>query len=262
MSSSIATTASNRFIAPYVASMDADGSANFVYVQQETVSITGIDYQFDVTLDEALTKKLLEAFTVSGHGVDDDANVTLEAPQDLQDVLKEVINGASFEAKRAVGADDIGVTEQLRRDLWAGLYAAIGADNLVNTVENLDVTDVSVIVDSSGGAADMASEMTDDRATVIYTQIPAAGLNVYMDASSEEQDTSALPLSGGDVLTFVFDIDLSNVVPSKSQVDITGTEGTAVEGKYTSGLHFNLASKRCAFNLTMAGTGKISGLKA
>jgi hypothetical protein len=259
MSGSTATTTTTRFISPYVAQMSADGSANFVYVQQETVSIAGIDYEFDTTLDEALTKRLLEAFTVSGNG--DSAKVTLSNSQDLQDVLKAAINGLA-EAKRAVGVEDIGVTEQLRRDLWNGLYVAIGADSLVNTVENLDVTDVVVIVDSSGGAADMADEMNDDRATVIYTQIPAAGLNLYMDAS-ENQDTSALPLSGGDVLTFVFDINMENVEPTKTQTDITGTEGTAVASNYTSGLSYSLASKRCAFNLKMAGgSGKITGLKA
>jgi hypothetical protein len=82
-----------------------------------------------------------------------------------------------------------------------------------------------------------------------------------MDAS-ENQVTSALPLQGGDVLVFVWDVNLGDVTPNKSQVDVTGAIGTPVAGGYTSNLHYNEPSKRCAFALTMAGSGKIANLRA
>jgi len=263
---STASTAAAKFVAPYVASMDASGAADFVYIQQETVSITGIDYEFDVTLSSANTKKLLEAFTVSGKGVDASFNVTLSSSADFREVLMAVINGAQ-EASNA-GTNKTATT-QLEADLHAGLVAAIGTDSLINTVENIDVTGVDVTIDSSGGSANMADNLSDERCRLIYTQIPAAALNLYMDGS-ENQTTSALPLKGGDVLTFVFDVNVSDVVPNKSQTDVnTGanpqgvTSGTSA-GNYTSNLHYDLASKRIAFNLTMHGTAGavIAGLKA
>ena len=149
---SASTTSANHYVVPFVAAMDASGSAAFEYVQQETVSITGIDYTFDAQLSSANSKKLLEAFTVSGNGPADSFLVTLSNAADLQAVLESVINGAD-EAKN--GAAD--ATSQLIADLHAGLTAAIGTDTLINTVENLDVTAVDVTIDAAGGAAAMAA---------------------------------------------------------------------------------------------------------
>lgn len=290
-----ASTGLNKFICPFVAAMDASGAANFSYVQQETVTIAGIDYNFAATLDAPDTKSLLEAFLVSGNGPDNGFSVTLSGSANLQTVLAKYINSAVETASPAAGAE-VGRTlnAQLVEDLKNGLKAAImgnpgagayaGAntdpsDNLINTVENLDVTGVAVTVDAAGGAANMAAGLTDathgqNRCELIYTQIPPANLNVYMD-SSENQVTSALPLQGGDVLVFVWDVDLSDVVPTKAQVDMTGANGAQaasgaqsqttvsnVAGAYTSALHYNEPSKRCAFALTMAGSGKIADLKA
>jgi len=253
------STGANHYVVPVVAAMDASGEANFAYVQQETVSITGIQYTFSKQLDSTNSKKLLNAFTVSGKG--ENLVVTLSAGADLEAVLASVINGADVATNGATNA-----TSQLVADLHAGLTAAIGTDSLINTVENLDVTDVEVTIDASGGAAAMATGLTDAKCDLIYTQIPKAALNLYMDAS-ENQVTSALPLQQGDTITFVFDVNLSNVVPAKTQVN-TGETGAAngggnVEGAYTSTLHYNLASKRIAFNIQMSGSsGAFAGLKA
>ena len=261
--SATSSTGANHYVVPFVAAMDASGAANFAYVEQELVSITGIDYEFDVQLSEANSKKLLEAFTVSGNGPaagSTQFNVHLSSAADLQAVLASVINGAD-EAKN--GAQS--ATSQLIADLHAGLTAAIGTDSLINTVENLDVTAVDVTIDASGGAAAMATGLTDDaKCDLIYTQIPAAALNLYMDASGENQVTSALPLQQGDKITFVFDVDLSDVVPVKTQTAVGATDaaGAAVPAGYTSTLHYNLASKRIAFNIQMSGSsGPFSGLK-
>ncbi len=61
-----ATTASAKFIAPFCAGMAASGSADYVYVQQETVTIGGINYEFDMTLSSQQTVDLLNSFTRSG----------------------------------------------------------------------------------------------------------------------------------------------------------------------------------------------------
>jgi len=289
------STALNKFICPFVAAMGATGSANYAYVQQEKVTIAGIDYNFAATLSAADTKKLLEAFTVSGNGPANGFNVTLSGSGDLQAVLAAYIASALETSSPAAGAvAGRTLNAQLVADLANGLKAAINGagayasapndgtgpafgaappnsiDGLINTVENLDVTNVSVTVDALGGALAMATGLTDARCDLIYEQIPATGLNLYMDAS-ENQVTSALPLAGGDVLVFVWDVDLQDVVPVKSQLQVPAgqTPGTApvsvadIAGNYTSGLHYNEPAKRCAFALTMAGgSGKITGLRA
>lgn len=262
MSSASASTQSERFIAPYVATMDASGGADYVYVQQETVTIAGIDYEFDVILAEASAKQLLEAFTVTGYGVDANLNVTLSSAADFKAVLMSVINGAEVASKGGKTA-----TTQLELDLHNGLLAAIQGDQLINAVQNVDFTNVDVTIDASSGADDMANNLSDERCKLIYTQIPwGSRVGKYQDAS-ENQTTSALPLLGGDVLTFVFDVDLSEVTPNKSQEDITAVtdvSSAAVSGNYTSTLHFNLDSKRIAFNLAMPGAAgeELTGLKA
>jgi hypothetical protein len=261
---SSATTAIKRFIAPYVASMDASGAASHVYVQQETVNIAGIDYEFTSALGEAASIQLLNAFTRTGKAVDGNLNVTLSDSNAFQSVLRSVINGANQATNGGQNA-----TSQLVIDLHNGLLEAIKGDALINTVQNVDFTDVSVTIDASSGTIDMATNMTDERCTLIYNQIPWGGrVGVYQD-SSENAITSALPLVGGDVLTFVFDVDLSDVVPAKSQVDITTSADPddvitgQVAGKYTSSLHYNLATKRIAFNIRINGdSGDQLALKA
>lgn len=250
-----ASTTGTRFIAPYVASMDASGAADYQYIQQETVSISGIDYEFDVTLDASGAAKLLNSFTVSGKGTDASFNVVLSNSADFQAVLASVINGADEASKAGKTA-----TTQLEADLLAGLLQAINVDDLINTVQDVGFTNVDVTIASAAGAADMASNLTNERCRLIYTQIPWGSRDgKYMDAS-ENQTTSALPLLGGDVLTFVFDVNLSDVVPAKSQEDVNTsadpadvTSGQAA-GNYTSGLHYDLASKRIAFNIAMPGS--------
>jgi hypothetical protein len=260
-----ASTAAARFIAPYVASMDASGAADYQYIQQETVSISGIDYEFDATLDASGAAQLLNAFTVSGKGTDASFNVVLATSADFKSVLASVINGADAATKNNKTA-----TTQLEADLLAGLLQAINVDDLINTVQDVGFTNVDVTIASAAGAAAMAAGLTAERCRLIYTQIPwGTRNNKYMDAS-ENQTTSALPLLAGDVLTFVFDVDLSDVVPAKDREDVNqgadpaGVTSATSAGNYTSGLHYNLASKRIAFNITMPGTAgsELAGLKA
>ena len=262
-----ASTGSARFIAPYVATMNASGSADYVYVQQENVTIAGIDYEFDSVLLPATAEKLLNAFTVSGKGVDATLNVTLATPAAFKEVLTAVINGAEAASNASTTKT---ATTQLEADLGAGLLAAISADDLINAVQNVAFTNVDVVIDASGGADDMATNLTNERCRLIYTQIPWGSRDGKYQDASENPTTSALPLLAGDVLTFVFDVDLSDVTPSKSQTDINtsadpaGVTSGTVSGNYTSTLHYNLASKRIAFNIQMPGTAgeQLSNLKA
>lgn len=273
------STSASRMIAPYVADMDASGAATFDIVQQESYQIDGVDYEFDATLSDAKSVQLLDCFTVTGKGpsnanpADPNFNVELTDPAALQALLMSVING---EDEASSGGNT--ATSRLVVDLHTGLIAAIAGDNLINTAENVDVSDVSVTIDSSGGAANMAAGLTENRCKLIYTQVPKETLNLYMDAS-ENATTSALLLKSGDKLTFVFDIHLSDVVPVKAWVDVTTNPGVQdapsdvntaapqadaapVAENYTSSLHYDLATKRVAFNVQLSSGGAaFEGLK-
>jgi hypothetical protein len=252
MSTSIATNVANgHFVCPFIAAMGASGEAVFSYQQQETVAIAGIHYTFGATLNDAESVKLLNAFKVDGKG--HALAVTLHTPDNLKEVLAAAI------ARANDGEED--AEEKLAGDLYDGLLAAIGSDELVNTVEHVDISGVVVHIDASGGADDMASNLNEPRCNVIYTQIPGARLSqsAYMDVSGEEKLTTALPLNKGDTLTFVFDVQVNEVEPTKSTTIATGlnqgNDTTAdgavsnVPGQYTSGLSFTMPSKRIAFNL-------------
>lgn len=265
------STSATRMIAPFVAEMDASGAATFDIVQQESYQIDGVDYEFDTTLSDANSKQLLRCFTVTGNGptnanpADPNFNVALTDAATLQALLMSVINGADEASSGGNTA-----TSQLEVDLHTGLVAAIAGDNLVNTAENVDVSNVSVTIDSSGGAANMAAGLTDTRCKLIYTQIPRTTLNLYMDAS-ENTTTASLPLKSGDKLTFVFDINVSDVVPVKTWVDVTANPGVQdapsdanpaaqadaapVSENYASSLHYDLAKKRVAFNVQLSSGG-------
>jgi hypothetical protein len=270
-------SSASNYVCPFIADMDASGEANIAYVQQHIVSITNIDYEFDATLSAENTAKLLNAFTVSGTGPDSTGNlgagdasgsqfnVTLSSASHLQDVLQAVINGA--EADVATNGDKT-ATSQLKDDLVTALKAVFNSDDLINTVENYN--GISVTIASAEGAAAMASGLDDDFCKLLYSQIPKTQLNVYMD-TSENQLTDALPLQGGDVISFVFDVALGAVTPTvqRSAVGATApaageTDATVTEsaGDYNgTTLYWAGQSKRIAFNLTMEGSGALA-LKA
>jgi hypothetical protein len=262
MPSPDAATGAARFIAPFVAGMNAVGDASYNYIYQETVSIAGIDYEFDATLTEPDSAKLLNAFTVSGKGTDANFNVALTSVQDFKDVLIACINGKNVATKNGSSAEG-----RLASDLTDGLLAAIFGDDLINTVQDIAFTNVSVTLDSSGGSANMADGLDVDRCKLIYTQIPWQTRSSYMDAS-ENQTVTALPLIKDDVLTFVFDVNVASVTPGKAQVDVTAATGapvtsSTVSGQYTSSLSYTLGSKRIAFNLKIsaaAANGEVAGL--
>jgi hypothetical protein len=257
-----------RFIAPYVADMDASATANIDYVQQETVAISGVHHEFDVTLpayadlSTNLVKNLLEAFDVSG--LSNSFVVKLRFPEKLKFVLKEVINGAGSVAKQTDNTTTMAL--RLAADLDAELAKALAINGLVDTLEDYNNTSV-ITIDSAGGADDMAQGLTDERARRIYTQIPGER---YVDLSSDgvtvlsdTPRTSALPLKTGEIITFVFDVNVASMTSSNpNQIPVPNNPGAdsgvsygTNPGKFTSSISTDLPVKRCAVNIKMPSGG-------
>ena len=245
-------------ISTMIAGIDMDASAALVAVQQETYAITGIHYDYPITLSEPNTYKLLNSFKVEGWGP---TGSTLAAGDPLKVVVSD---GAAFEEviKAALDAAKFSVESTFVDDLQSQLRVWLQKDGLVNSVQNL-FGSVTVALDTATGAGAMRAgyeNVTEDYAEILYTQISNDRLAVYTD-TSEEPITSALPLQGGDKITFVFSCNPNMSSFNYTQTDITGSSGaqaTAVAGDY-AGVMPNITSenRRFALVLTLDGAGKL-----
>ena len=246
---------SGVFVAPYIAAMGASGEAVISTIQQQTVTITDINYALTYVADVANSVKLLNAFDVSGHGPDGGYSVRLSNPDALAEVLKVALEAQSLAANGGA----------LKTDVASRIRYLIQADGLVNSVQNIDAA-LTMTIDTSGGATNAAAEMTDAYAKLIYQQIPkgtqgASGLGLYMDAS-EEPITPALPLAKGDKVVFVWDIAVDTLsptyAPGSAQSGETGTSAANVAGNF-SGSFSNIVgfTRRLALYVKLTdGTGK------
>lgn len=234
-----------RIVNVAITKMDASGSAVHEFVEQDAVVISGIHYQFDISLNLQQSCNLLNSFDVSGNGPNDGFAVQLAADAGngvsgrdmLANILADALDqqavvaaaGDPRWAGKAIGGSEAGeseeLTEMLQKDLWMGLVDVIRSDGLINTVEDvLEREEVTVTVDASGAALICANELAGSQThrNILYTQIPQTTLAAYMDAS-EDTITGALPLKDLDVITFVFDVDMPTVQPQQQrQISMTG----------------------------------------
>lgn len=235
-------------ISTYEADIDMDSSANIQAVAQETQAIAGIHFFATSTLSTENTYKFLNSFDVSGYGP-----ASLSVVVGNKNDFREVILAALEDAKSSIESQfDTDIENQLK--MW------IQNDDLFNTVQNTS-NNVDVFLDTSSGATSMADgyETTPNYAEILYTQIPNTGLMVYEDVS-EEPITSALPLQGGDKVTFVFSCtpQVSSITYSQSSItdaDVTNDVAGQYSGNLTS---MTAASRKFALTVTMAGSGKLS----
>jgi hypothetical protein len=188
------TSSANNFVSPFIAVLDASGSATLteVALAQKVVSIAGIDQTFAVSLTEAQAIALLNAFTISGAGADLAVAVT--------DALVSPLTSAIDEAR----AED--------KSIAAWLNSKLTEDLMVHILSTLKVSvDVSssVVIDAASGATNMKAGLaaSSDVAESLYLQIPQTTLNLYKEANAPYNPTTgALPVQKGDVLNFVFDV--------------------------------------------------------
>jgi hypothetical protein len=249
--STIGTGATYGLLCENVASMDAAAVATVQSIQQETAVVAGIHYFATAAVTEANTYKLLNSFTINGYGpggFTDGANV-------FSAVLS---NSANFKAVLQQALEDASgsIDTDLATDLNAQLRVWLQSDSLINAVQNMFGATV-VDIDEDGGAQSMADGLEADSNYVegIFTQIDTGTLGLYMDAS-EEPVTNALPLKGGDKLTFVFDV-APEVEIAYAQNDITGDLGVAVEGSHAGAKAITGAVRRVALTMTLHGSGAL-----
>jgi hypothetical protein len=284
-----------RVVNVAITTLDASGDAHHNYVQQDTVTIADIDYQFDISLNLAQSCVLLNCFDISGNGPYDGFKVELagEAKTGVsgQAALAAIIADA-LDAQAATGAagswagvakggstlnDTDSTVTMLEKDLWQGLVDVLRSDGLINTVEDVLLrSEVKVSIKAADAAAVCAAELkgSDAHRNILFTQLPNSNFMLYKDMS-ENTTTGALPMKDGDILTFVFDCDMLDVVPtSQAKVPTAGAPAAAVNNAAPGGgsgataaappgydptanltavgsglVHYNMGKKRIALNL-------------
>ena len=257
----------NSYVAPFVATLDVSGTADVTStaLAQQTVTITGVQQTFNVTLGELDTYKLLNAFTVSGGVNADLGDGTTSFDVMLADVsgFREVIAGS---IQNATNADSAPVPEWLNLQLGPELDA-----HILNTLGLQVAATSSITVDASAGAISMAGGFSDPVCEDLYLQIDQQTLNLYQDASSAaigvNPRTSALPMKAGDVITFVFDTTAPVVSITNHTATANASNAAAGANAATADVNTGAAyaydtvtlkyasdSYRVAFAVTLAGT--------
>jgi len=257
----------NSYVAPFVATLDVSGTADVTStaLAQQTVTISGVQQTFNVTLGEVDTYKLLNAFTVSGGVKSGLGNSTTTFDVMLEDVsgFREVIAGS---IQNATNGDSAPVPDWLNLQLGPELDA-----HILSTLGLQVAASSSITVDASAGAISMAGGFSDPVCEDLYLQIDQQTLNLYQDASSAAIGvtplTSALPMKAGDVITFVFDTtapvvsitnhtataNASNAAPG-ANANTADANTNAAYAYDTVTLKYATASYRVAFAVTLAGT--------
>lgn len=277
-------TSGNLIVCSRVAGMNIHGDASFNTLQQQSVRIENIDYEFVQTLDASAAVNFLKCFTVTGNGPNYGFNVAIGDAATLHSILQTSIETAThaLEGASAPESDISGAVTceiQMKNDLWNSLSTALGLDELNNTAEDTNIAGLNVALEASGGAWNMVNELSANQfdLNALYTQIPTETLTLYMDGS-ENSTTPYLPLKGGDKITFVYDIayDSSGVVtvskdeklPDAASAPVVAeTEATVsdVSGKYENSValsNFDASglNKRVAFTMVMGGNGVLYDL--
>jgi len=282
----VSNTASDYYVAPFIASLDTSGSAvlTAVQLQNVAVAIANIQRTFKLTLTDVQTAAFLNAFTVSKSGAD--LTVTLDKPS-FETVMDAVIENALDEATDAIPADTAnGIKGRLAKPaskvanwLSHGLKNTL-VDYILRTLKvSAVVSEAPVTVNAASAASKSMStgiSASSDVLESVYLQIKQETLELYKDDNIPT--TNALPLKGGDKMVFVFDtapLTISTTV-TESQVSSGATTGGGganvsaaglvpkapgtvdpVTGKYTQGATGTIVmtdTYRVAFELTMAGS--------
>jgi len=260
MPSTVSTGASS-FVVPFIAALDASGTATLteVALAKHTVTIGGIDQTFSVTLSTGEAETLLNGFTVADAG----ETLSVNAIAALVAPLTAAINAA------------VSGSKTIPAWLNSQLSDALVVDILSTLKVSVDVSS-NVTIDAAGGATNMQAGLTGDVAEALYLQIPQSTLNMYKSATAPYYPTtSALPLKAGDVLNFVFDVGALNInavvtsstsnasnagVSSNNTQGLGGPTGTNTEpdAPYafdSQSLSYTAAAKRVCVAVTLGAGG-------
>lgn len=254
------STGSEGVVVPFVADLYADASGTVGTLQQVTVTMTGIDEVFNVTVSDADAVKILNAFTITdisaGYKEDNRAEVKVDMKEAGESNF--IAGLAAAIADNASRATTAGVSGEslyawLKRETRKDTVDLLSYDSLANLLEASDLLTYDIAVDASGAASNMFDKMVEGSAAyrkAIFTQISKTNIDEYAapsDGSVQNSEAATglgfLPLLKGDKLTFVFDVTVgeytmnSDVAPSsgaKINSVVNDASTAAPSGDYAS----------------------------
>jgi hypothetical protein len=262
----IVDTSNNGVVVPFIANLYADAAGTVGTLEQVSVSITGLDMVFDVTLNETLSKKLLNGFEihdVSGENFDASAadievNMSVSGADGFKEALAAILAEAGMDcssqadalytspagAARYNSAAGSSLKTYLENQTAKDTVDLLGYDTLSSLLEASDLMSFDIAIDASGGAADMHTKMSHDAATnadaprfrkAIFAQIPIQNIRDYLldsSGSHTHADTveqlKFLPLKKGDKITFVFDVKVGEYVAGEGVNGSAPTSGAKI----------------------------------
>ena len=230
----ITDVSENIYIAPFIGDLYADASGSIGVLQQQTVTITGIDSIFDLTASEAQAKSLMRAFSVyemnnaavqSNFGVYDvSAHVlvgmswtnegTYEWP--FKAALGEIIANSNLDSAQTnghVSAETL--YKYLKQEAHRDTVDLLSYDGLADLLEGSDLINFDIAVDASKGAESMWNKLLADnvgrnyyqnadsiaarRRRALFTQLPQSNISAYVTGT----DGSGLALEHVTKLAFL-----------------------------------------------------------
>lgn len=210
-------------VVPFVANLYADASGTVGTLQQVTVSMSGIDEVFNVTVAEADAVKILNAFTITdiSAGYKESALAEVKVDMKAAGEANFIAGLAAAVADNASRATSLGVSGEslyawLKRESRKDTVDLLSYDSLSNLLEASDLLTYDIAVDASGASSNMYDAMNAGSAAyrkAIFAQIAKANIDAYAapsDGSVQNSEAATglgfLPLLKGDKLTFVFDV--------------------------------------------------------
>ena len=250
------------FVASPTGLMEATGSG-YIESQQHTVAAhTGITHEFrlDVSKEGALFSAITWA-DVSTEGDLDassgetDFTVTMDQAAfaaALQTVIENAIGGkatlgpfnlatnASPPAAKATetpgnlaGAPKYAQTI-LDREVRLEVEGHLNSNGVLEYLEGDSLGGFSLVLDASGGAANMASQLTSNSAALrnLFLQIPN---RTSGDVALTDESGSRLPVQEGDEIAFIFDVAPSVTITQVAETaDAAGSAAGATENDLTT----------------------------
>lgn len=267
-------------VAAPVGAMDATGSGTIETQVQTSVSHTGITHEFRISLP--VNDQLFTAFSwadvdtegnVDASSGQTDFTISLNAAQfkaRLMHVIENatggkpastfsVSTGAVGAAQTPVAPSNLGAATAiaqtvLDREIRLEVEAELDTNGVLEYLEGDSLGQFSLVLDASGGAADMAEKLGDGTEGTNNTPQLRNLLLQFPNRTDVLGETdasgSSLPVMAGDALAFVF-----NVTPSVLIAEADQSEGALADATNTASNPLGPTANMTLDNATALSTG-------
>jgi hypothetical protein len=265
-----------------VIDLTASGSYDISYavIQQDSVSAT-VDnvFEYEIKSNEDVNK-ILECFTITDKDTAGTADVKVEFANNdkIKSVIKAALDAAVAQTTNTVAGLKGDVVPVVDSDtVESFLNHAVLRDISSNFPDINDVringfpgllervsSYYSFTLDTDGGADNavttFASAANADAVKLLYTQLPTSNVSAYRSASDEElSPLNKLPLVMGDILTLLFNADVTQITVVHNttiQTDqtVAGIGSDRVYNQHGS-KSVSVTNHRIALKLKLTGSG-------